>query len=47
VRVVPPAQYEAWLAERKKQLVEADEAVGRVREKLATQQGAGKVSIEE
>jgi cytochrome c oxidase subunit II len=47
VRVVTPAQYEAWLAERKKQLIEADEAAEKVREKLATQQGAGKVSIEE
>jgi cytochrome c oxidase subunit 2 len=46
VRAVPPAQYEAWLAERKKQLIEADEAVGAAREKLATRQGAGKVTVE-
>jgi cytochrome c oxidase subunit 2 len=43
VRAVEPAQFEAWLAERKKDLAEANEQAHIAREKLSSQTGAGQV----
>jgi cytochrome c oxidase subunit II len=43
VRAVPPAQFEAWLANQKKQLAEANAAAKVAREKLNKQVGAGQV----
>jgi len=43
VRAVPPAQFEAWLANQKKLLSEANQAAKVAREKLNTQTGAGQV----
>jgi cytochrome c oxidase subunit 2 len=43
VRAVEPAQFEAWLAERKKQITEANEAAREARAKLGSQTGAGQV----
>jgi len=39
VRAVPPAQFEAWLAERKHDLEVAGEEAAKAREKLASQRG--------
>ena len=43
VRAVPPAQFEAWLANQKKLISEANQAAKVAREKLNTQTGAGQV----
>ena len=43
VRAVPPAQFEAWLANQKKLLSQADQAAKVAREKLGAQTGAGQV----
>lgn len=43
VRAVPPVQFEAWLANRKRELSEADKAAQQAREKLGAQTGAGQV----
>jgi cytochrome c oxidase subunit II len=43
VRAVPPAQFDAWLAERKTQIAEANTAAKEAREKLSKQTGAGQV----
>jgi cytochrome c oxidase subunit 2 len=43
VRAVPPAQFDAWLAGRKKQLSEANAAAKEARAKLSKQTGAGQV----
>jgi cytochrome c oxidase subunit 2 len=43
VRAVPPAQFEAWLANQKKLIAEANQAAKVAREKLNTQTGAGQV----
>jgi hypothetical protein len=43
VRAVPPAQFEAWLAQRKQQLAEANAAAKVAREQLGKQIGAGQV----
>jgi cytochrome c oxidase subunit 2 len=43
VRAVPPTQWEAWLANQKKELAEANEAAQQARAKLNSQVGAGQV----
>jgi len=43
VRAVPPATFDAWLANRKKQISEANRAAKEAREKLSKQTGAGQV----
>ncbi len=43
VRAIPPAQFEAWLANQKKLISEANQAAKVAREKLNTQTGAGQV----
>ncbi|HTY97138.1 MAG TPA: cytochrome c oxidase subunit II [Solirubrobacteraceae bacterium] len=43
VRAVPPAQFEAWLANQRKLISEANQAAKVAREKLNTQSGAGQV----
>jgi cytochrome c oxidase subunit 2 len=43
VRAVPPAQFDAWLAGRKKQLSEANAAAKEARAKLSKETGAGQV----
>jgi cytochrome c oxidase subunit 2 len=43
VKAVPPAQFEAWLANQKKELTEADVDAEHAREKLNRQAGAGQV----
>jgi cytochrome c oxidase subunit 2 len=43
VRAVPPAQFDAWLAQRKKDIAAANAAAEAARAKLATQTGAGQV----
>jgi heme/copper-type cytochrome/quinol oxidase subunit 2 len=43
VRAVPPAQFERWLAERKKLISEANAEAKVARGKLGTQTGAGQV----
>jgi cytochrome c oxidase subunit II len=43
VRAVPPAQFDAWLAQRKKDLAAANSAAQASRSKLASQTGAGQV----
>ena len=43
VRAVPPAQFEAWLATRKKQIAEANAAAKEARAKLSKETGAGQV----
>lgn len=43
VRAVPPAQFDAWLARQKELIKEANHDAQLSREKLAKQEGAGKV----
>ncbi len=43
VRAVPPAQFEAWLAEQKRLIAEANADAKLEREKLASQSGPGQV----
>ena len=43
VRAVPPATFDAWLANRKRQISEANAAAKEAREKLSKQTGAGQV----
>jgi cytochrome c oxidase subunit 2 len=43
VRALPPAQFEAWLANQKKQIAQANAAAEAARKKLAGQTGAGQV----
>ena len=43
VRAVPPAQFEAWLANQKRLISQANEAAKVAREKLGAQTGAGQV----
>jgi cytochrome c oxidase subunit II len=43
VRAVPPAQFEAWLAERKKLIAEANAKAKEARAKLSRETGAGQV----
>lgn len=43
VRALPPAQFDAWLAEQKHELEEANAAAKLEREKLRSQSGAGQV----
>ncbi len=43
VRAVPPAQFDAWLAERKKLISEANADAKEARAKLSQQTGAGQV----
>jgi cytochrome c oxidase subunit 2 len=43
VRAVPPPQFEAWLANQKKQISQANAAATAERKKLAGQTGAGQV----
>jgi cytochrome c oxidase subunit 2 len=43
VRAVPPAQFEAWLANQKRLISEANQAAKEARAKLSTQTGAGAV----
>ncbi len=43
VRAVPPAQFEAWLANQKQQIAEANAAAHVAREKLNKETGAGQV----
>jgi cytochrome c oxidase subunit 2 len=43
VRAVPPAQFEAWLAERKRLIAQANKEAQAARAKLGTQVGAGQV----
>lgn len=43
VRAVPPAQFEAWLAQRKQQIAEANAEGAKMRAKLESQPGTGKV----
>ncbi len=43
VKAVPPAQFEAWLANQKKELAEADVDAEHAREQLNRQTGAGQV----
>ncbi len=43
VRAVPPATFDAWLAQRKKEISEANLAAKEAREKLSKQTGAGQV----
>jgi cytochrome c oxidase subunit 2 len=43
VRAVPPAQFEAWLAEQRQALEEANADAKAEREKLQSQSGAGRV----
>jgi heme/copper-type cytochrome/quinol oxidase subunit 2 len=43
VRAVPPPQFEAWLANQKKQIAQANAAAEAARKKLAGQTGAGQV----
>jgi cytochrome c oxidase subunit II len=43
VRAVPPAQFEAWLAERKRLIAEANHEAQIARAKLGAQTGAGQV----
>ncbi len=43
VRALPPAQFEAWLANQKKQISEANAAAQAARAKLSKQTGAGQV----
>jgi cytochrome c oxidase subunit II len=43
VRAVPPAQFEAWLANQKRLISQANQAAKVAREKLGAQTGAGQV----
>jgi cytochrome c oxidase subunit 2 len=43
VRAVPPAQFEAWVANQKRLLSQANQAAKEARAKLSTQTGAGAV----
>jgi cytochrome c oxidase subunit 2 len=43
VRAVPPAEFEAWLAERKKLIAQANAAAKEARAKLSRETGAGQV----
>ena len=43
VKAVPPAQFEAWLANQKKQLAEANAEAAKARKKLNAEQGPGAV----
>ena len=43
VRAVPPAQFEAWLANQKRLIAQANQAAKVAREKLGAQTGAGQV----
>jgi len=43
VKAVPPAQFEAWLAQRKTQLAEANADAASARKKLDVEAGAGRV----
>jgi cytochrome c oxidase subunit II len=43
VKAVPPAQFDAWLAEQKKQITEANAEAKLARAKLGAQTGAGQV----
>ncbi len=43
VRAVPPAQFEAWLANQKKLIAQANTAAEAARKKLSSQTGAGQV----
>jgi cytochrome c oxidase subunit 2 len=43
VRAVPPAQFDAWLANQKTQIAAANTAAQQAREKLGKQTGAGQV----
>jgi cytochrome c oxidase subunit 2 len=43
VKAVPPAQFEAWLANQKKQLAEANAQAAKARRKLNAEQGPGAV----
>jgi len=43
VRAVPPAQFEAWLANQKRLIAQANAAAAEARKKLSTQTGAGQV----
>ena len=43
VRAVPPAQFEAWLANQKRLISQANQAAKIAREKLGDQTGAGQV----
>jgi cytochrome c oxidase subunit 2 len=43
VRAVPPAQFEAWLSNQKKQIAEANKDAQEARTKLSKQTGAGQV----
>ena len=43
VRAVPPAEFEAWLAKKKKELIEAKLTAGEETKKLQSQTGANQV----
>jgi cytochrome c oxidase subunit 2 len=43
VRAIPPAEFEAWLANQKRQIAEANAQAKLARAKLGTQTGAGQV----
>jgi heme/copper-type cytochrome/quinol oxidase subunit 2 len=43
VRAVPPAQFDAWLAQQKKNIAAANAAAQASRAKLNSQTGAGQV----
>jgi len=43
VRAVPPAQFDAWLANQKQLIAEANAAAKEARQKLGRQTGAGQV----
>jgi heme/copper-type cytochrome/quinol oxidase subunit 2 len=43
VKAVPPAQFDAWLAEQKKEITEANAEAKLARAKLGAQTGAGQV----
>jgi cytochrome c oxidase subunit II len=43
VKAVPPAQFEAWLANQKKQLAEANAEAAKARKKLNAEEGPGAV----
>ena len=43
VRAVPPAQFDEWLANQKRQISEANAEAQKARAKLSKQTGAGQV----
>ena len=43
VRAVPPAEFEAWLSQQKREIAEANEEAAKARAKLESEPGTGKV----